>query len=101
MNAPIDYAIDYALLRGWPVFPCKPANKQPLTEHGVKDASTDPDVIRAWWRASKLLRRWRVAPVFGWMTMAAASRVSLQAWTNAAFCWCARKPACGACFQEE
>src|ERR1022692_3212452 len=36
---------------GWPVFPCKPGSKEPDTAHGFKDASTDPDVISAWWRA--------------------------------------------------
>ena len=33
----------------WHVFPCLPNGKQPLTEHGYKDASIDPDVIAAWW----------------------------------------------------
>jgi len=37
--------------RGVPVFPCN-AQKRPLTEHGFKDASRDPDQIRAWWRAT-------------------------------------------------
>lgn len=32
-----------------PVFPCHPINKSPLTEHGFKDASTDPATIREWW----------------------------------------------------
>ncbi|MGB9112684.1 MAG: bifunctional DNA primase/polymerase [Acidimicrobiales bacterium] len=35
--------------RGWPVFPCKPQGKTPITEHGLKDASTDPDRIHEWW----------------------------------------------------
>src|SRR5262249_57001837 len=35
--------------RGWPVFPCRPGRKDPATEHGFKDATTDPDQIRAWW----------------------------------------------------
>jgi putative DNA primase/helicase len=42
-------ALDYAA-RGRPVFPCKRADKSPLTQHGFHDASTDPEVIRAWWR---------------------------------------------------
>ena len=44
-------ALDYAR-RGVPVFPCHPAPpraKQPLTAHGVKDASRDEAVIREWW----------------------------------------------------
>jgi hypothetical protein len=41
-------ARDYAS-RGWPVFPCLPGSKAPATVHGFKDATTDPDVIRAWW----------------------------------------------------
>jgi KaiC/GvpD/RAD55 family RecA-like ATPase len=36
--------------RGKPVFPCKPSNKHPYTAHGFKDATTDEDIIRAWWR---------------------------------------------------
>ena len=35
--------------RGWPVFPCKPGTKEPATRHGFRDATTDPDQIRAWW----------------------------------------------------
>jgi hypothetical protein len=63
---PIDFALSYAAA-GVPVFPvhaigadgacscsgkhprCKPG-KHPRTKHGEKDASTNPDAIRAWWR---------------------------------------------------
>ena len=44
-------ALDYAR-RGVPVFPCHaapPRAKQPLTAHGVKDASRDEAIIREWW----------------------------------------------------
>ena len=34
---------------GWRVFPCIPGEKVPATSHGVKDATTDPAQIRAWW----------------------------------------------------
>ena len=48
-----DAALAYAGL-DWPVFPLKPGDKVPLipkTEggNGVRDATTDPDQIRAWW----------------------------------------------------
>jgi hypothetical protein len=42
-------ALAYAR-RGWPVFPIKPSGKEPLTEHGFKDATTDQVVIRGWWK---------------------------------------------------
>jgi len=41
---------------GWPVFPCR-ADKRPRTEHGFKDASSDPAVIEEWWR------RWPAASI--------------------------------------
>jgi len=41
-------ALAYAA-RSWPVFPCKPDGKEPLTMHGFKDATTDPAIIRSWW----------------------------------------------------
>jgi hypothetical protein len=41
-------ALEYAA-RGWPVFPCKPGGKRPLTERGHLDATTDPSKITAWW----------------------------------------------------
>ena len=42
-------AIDYALIRRWPIFPCEARGKKPLTEHGVLDATTDADLIWSWW----------------------------------------------------
>lgn len=31
---------------------CSKAGKHPLTRHGLKDASTDPETIRGWWKTS-------------------------------------------------
>ncbi len=42
-------ALRYAA-RGIGVFPINADTKRPLTTGGFHDASTDPDVIRAWWR---------------------------------------------------
>jgi hypothetical protein len=36
--------------RGWRVLPCAPREKYPLCPRGLHDATTDPDVIRWWWR---------------------------------------------------
>lgn len=35
-----DQALKYARF-GWPVFPCRPGGKQPLTQHGLLEATTD------------------------------------------------------------
>jgi hypothetical protein len=34
---------------GFPVFPCRPRGKEPITEHGFRDATTDQQKIRQWW----------------------------------------------------
>lgn len=46
----LQHAIRYAQM-GWPVFPCSPATKKPLTLHGFKDATTNQETIQAWWRS--------------------------------------------------
>lgn len=43
-----EWALAYAAI-GHYVFPCRARKKEPLTEHGWKDATTDPDIIRDWW----------------------------------------------------
>lgn len=50
-NALLEAALEY-VARGWPVFPCAPKSKKPITAHGFKDASTDPAVVTAWWKRS-------------------------------------------------
>ena len=39
----------YADAAGWPVFPCQPRGKQPITRNGFKDATTDLEQIERWW----------------------------------------------------
>lgn len=41
-------ALWYAEL-GYPVFPCAPGRKIPLTEHGLLEATTDTEQITTWW----------------------------------------------------
>jgi hypothetical protein len=48
VNARRDAAQRYARA-GWPVFPCLPERKEPMTRHGVHDAETSPGVIARWW----------------------------------------------------
>ncbi len=55
-QAMLAHALRYALA-GWRVLPLQPNGKAPLTAHGVKDASTDPETIGAWWQ------RWPAANI--------------------------------------
>lgn len=48
----LDAALRYADL-GYAVFPCVPGEKRPLTQHGLNDATTDPDQIERWWSADR------------------------------------------------
>jgi hypothetical protein len=48
VTSPLAWALAYAAY-GLDVFPVR-ADKTPLTEHGLKDASRDPVVVEAWWR---------------------------------------------------
>jgi Bifunctional DNA primase/polymerase, N-terminal/Family of unknown function (DUF5906) len=45
----VEAALSYAH-GGIPIFPCNPNNKSPLTAHGFKNATTDLERIRSWWR---------------------------------------------------
>lgn len=47
-NPTLHAALWYAEL-GYPVFPCAPGRKAPLTEHGLLEATTDAEQITAWW----------------------------------------------------
>jgi hypothetical protein len=46
-----DAALWYANA-GVAVFPCQPGGKQPLTSHGLYDASTDAEQVKRWWTAT-------------------------------------------------
>ncbi len=48
MTMKMEAALRYAVL-GYPVFPCVPGGKAPLTPRGFKDATTDPRQIKLWW----------------------------------------------------
>jgi len=44
----LDAALTYASW-GWPVFPLVVLRKNPITQNGFYDATTDPEQIRKWW----------------------------------------------------
>lgn len=44
----LDAALEYAA-RGFPVFPCRVRGKEPMTQNGHNDATTDQTSIRRWW----------------------------------------------------
>jgi hypothetical protein len=46
-DATLRQALAFAA-RGLPVLPCQPGQKTPATRHGVRDATTDPAQITAW-----------------------------------------------------
>ncbi|MBI2933560.1 MAG: bifunctional DNA primase/polymerase, partial [Planctomycetes bacterium] len=48
MTSLLEAALRYAEL-GYPVFPCAPGSKSPITPHGFKDATTDVAQIESWW----------------------------------------------------
>jgi hypothetical protein len=45
-------ALRYAS-HGWPVFPCIPGEKIPVTKHGFLEATTDTGTITRWWTANE------------------------------------------------
>jgi hypothetical protein len=44
----LEAALRYAEM-GYRVFPCAPGDKNPITEHGFLEATTDPGQIECWW----------------------------------------------------
>ncbi len=46
-----DAAVEWAN-RGFFIFPCVPLGKKPATANGARDATTDAEVIRAWWQSN-------------------------------------------------
>ena len=97
-NSLLQTTLGYAE-RGWPMFPChSPANercscgkadcsspaKHPRTAHGLDDATTDPETIRAWWErwadANVAVRTGKVSGIV--VIDIDASRGGLEAWSE-------------------
>lgn len=55
-------ALRYAAA-GWPVLPLRAGAKVPAIEHGLHDATTDADTIRAWWPPGSCLNVGAVVPL--------------------------------------
>ncbi len=47
---PLASAAENYARSNWAVFPLKPRDKDPLTTHGLKDASSKIDTVRRWWQ---------------------------------------------------
>ncbi|HVW43819.1 MAG TPA: bifunctional DNA primase/polymerase [Amycolatopsis sp.] len=54
--SPVEAAAVYAAA-GLAVFPCAPGAKRPLSRHGFRDATSDPEQVDVWWR------RWPTANI--------------------------------------
>ena len=46
-NSKLSLLLQYAG-EGWPIFPCRPMGKEPLTPEGLKNATADETQIRTW-----------------------------------------------------
>ncbi len=86
----------YAQERSWAVLPIRPGTKVPATGHGLHDATTDLDVIAAWWRrwprAAVAIRTGGVSGLFvvdvdkrhgGWDSVGALDEADRWQWRTA------------------
>jgi hypothetical protein len=47
LESKLNWAL-WCVEKGWYVFPCLPGKKSPACDHGFKDATNDPEQVRAW-----------------------------------------------------